>query len=294
MPEILGEKESKQLQALLAWGSVAYAAGFLTVMVHTARLGIPIIELIEPIYIWIGLPLAIVIFSTRWLLKAVRIRYDRFRTEIKESTSLIIETLKTEGNENNEDISKVANLASDIIVTVASFVPLGAAIISISSNDAFTKQLRNISIELATKLVKSPQYRTFLVKQVRISKETARLFFAINRFINFVVLVSLVPIGSFIYIYNLYPLIPQSLGGGRPTSVVITMDRDSIPSNSIDFQNLFTPTDLANSSTVVATDKVELLYSTNEQYYISKPDGTIVSISKNLVQAIIWYPEKQK
>ena len=67
MANFLKESEGKQLEVLISWASIAYALGFVTVMIHTARLGIPVIELIEPIYVWIGLPLALVVFSARWL-----------------------------------------------------------------------------------------------------------------------------------------------------------------------------------------------------------------------------------
>ena len=59
---LIHEVQSKQLQSILAWVSVAYALGFITVMVHTAQLGIPIIQLLEPVYILVGVPLAIVAF----------------------------------------------------------------------------------------------------------------------------------------------------------------------------------------------------------------------------------------
>ncbi len=46
---IFKETESKQIERVLAWGSVAYIAGFVTVMAHTARLGIPVIEILKPL-----------------------------------------------------------------------------------------------------------------------------------------------------------------------------------------------------------------------------------------------------
>jgi hypothetical protein len=41
-------------------------------MLHTYRLGLPVVELIEPIYIWVGLPLAVVLYFIGQLLAAFR------------------------------------------------------------------------------------------------------------------------------------------------------------------------------------------------------------------------------
>ncbi|HYK61081.1 MAG TPA: hypothetical protein VEV85_16735 [Bryobacteraceae bacterium] len=41
---------------------MAYGFGFLTVMVHTYPLGVPALQLIEPVNVWIGAPLAGVVF----------------------------------------------------------------------------------------------------------------------------------------------------------------------------------------------------------------------------------------
>lgn len=62
-------------------------------MLHTASLGIPIIEILKPIYVWIGLPIAIVIFSIRWLWQLASARVNRIKTRfasIKEETKDIL------------------------------------------------------------------------------------------------------------------------------------------------------------------------------------------------------------
>ncbi|HYL87063.1 MAG TPA: hypothetical protein VE263_22765 [Candidatus Angelobacter sp.] len=58
----VGTSKWPDIEPILKWGAVSYACGFLIVMIHTARLGIPALQLIEPINIWIGLPIAIVLF----------------------------------------------------------------------------------------------------------------------------------------------------------------------------------------------------------------------------------------
>ena len=42
------------IEPALKWVAVAYAFGFVTVMLYTYRLGIPVLQLIEPVNVWIG------------------------------------------------------------------------------------------------------------------------------------------------------------------------------------------------------------------------------------------------
>lgn len=57
------------IEPILKWAAVAYGFGFLTVMWHTHRLGVPVLQLIEPVNVWIGAPLAIVVFFLEKLVK---------------------------------------------------------------------------------------------------------------------------------------------------------------------------------------------------------------------------------
>jgi hypothetical protein len=58
----MAQLNNSSIDSVLAWGSVAYALGFVTVMVHTHDYGFPTLQLLDPIYIWIGWPLAAVAF----------------------------------------------------------------------------------------------------------------------------------------------------------------------------------------------------------------------------------------
>jgi hypothetical protein len=53
--------------------------------VHTSRLGVPVVQLIEPIYIWIGAPLARVLFFLGHLIKAFKRCRDLLRQELQEA-----------------------------------------------------------------------------------------------------------------------------------------------------------------------------------------------------------------
>jgi len=48
----------RDIEWILKWAADAYGFGFLTVMWYTHhRLGVPVLQLIEPVNVWIGAPL---------------------------------------------------------------------------------------------------------------------------------------------------------------------------------------------------------------------------------------------
>ena len=58
----MGEANWHNIEPVLKWGGVAYVFGFGIVMYHTYRLGIPTLQLIDPVNIWIGTPVTILTF----------------------------------------------------------------------------------------------------------------------------------------------------------------------------------------------------------------------------------------
>ncbi len=120
---MLKESEIKQIEYFLAWGSVAYIAGFITVTVHTAQLGIPVIEILRPVYIWVGLPLAIVIFFIRWLWNMVRARINRIRGEfgaIREETNELLVSRSI----TNKSVVELADVYIESYSVMLAFLPL--------------------------------------------------------------------------------------------------------------------------------------------------------------------------
>jgi hypothetical protein len=76
------------IEKLVAWASVAYAAGFVTIVIHTARLNIPVLELLEPIYVWVGAPLALVAFFFHSIVQWLRRKGREVATAYSEAGSL--------------------------------------------------------------------------------------------------------------------------------------------------------------------------------------------------------------
>jgi hypothetical protein len=77
------------VKSVLAWGSLSYACGFVTVTAHTWRLGLPVIQLIEPIYVWIGLPVAVVAFFSKKLYLYFRVRGSSVAEQLRTSSQLL-------------------------------------------------------------------------------------------------------------------------------------------------------------------------------------------------------------
>src|SRR4051812_34913304 len=73
------------IETLLKWGSIAYGLGFLTVLFNTVKLGIPTLELIEPVQVWVGIPLAIVF----WLVIAAYKYFKRHAGDLSHDLALM-------------------------------------------------------------------------------------------------------------------------------------------------------------------------------------------------------------
>src|SRR5687768_7852624 len=71
------------VERALAYAALSYGFGFVVVMLHTARLGFPVIGLLEPIYVLIGLPLAAVAFFGNQLNTFIRQRAAEARDSLK-------------------------------------------------------------------------------------------------------------------------------------------------------------------------------------------------------------------
>jgi len=87
-PAAAGESTRKWVESLLTLASLTYGLGFLTVFVHTGRLGLPVLTLLEPIYVLVGLPLTatgLLAFSMwRWLHQEVSGNIQRVRLAMQQ------------------------------------------------------------------------------------------------------------------------------------------------------------------------------------------------------------------
>lgn len=110
-----------------------------------------------------------------------------------------------------------------------------------------------------------------------------------NRGTNFVTAFLLILIGCFIYIIIVYPNAPQSIGGGKPLPIILFVNIEKLPASLPQIRALFPTDTLPNNSKIVATDKLELLYITDNEYFVRGTDKSIISLNKAGVEGVMWY-----
>lgn len=112
----------------------------------------------------------------------------------------------------------------------------------------------------------------------------------IFRAIRFFIFMSLIPIACYLYIFQIYPNIPQSYGGGKPAPVILIIDTETVSSKSSNLEILFPKNSNDLQAKSQETIELNLLYSTSDAYYITSNNGMILALDKDIVKGIIWNP----
>jgi hypothetical protein len=285
-----GEPKSKirDIEPLLKWAAVAYGGGFLTVMLHTHRLGVPVVQLIEPIYIWVGFPLALVLYFIGQLITVFQRIRERLRDDLDEAKELY-KALQA-------DIT--APEASDELIRFLR--GMGTAL-------AFPWFiLSEVVIEGLMRRFKKIIGRQFVQKdEAHAKKAASRVFRVITvvivvyRFVLRVLILALIPLACGVYMWLVYPIIPQSLGGGKPSQVWLIVNTKKIPTDDVALQSLFpvaTSEKGANQRQGVesttaegrTTCKVALQYQTEHAYYVKRGTGPIIVIGGDAVEGAVF------
>jgi hypothetical protein len=281
---VIDEIQSKQLQSILAWGSVAYVLGFLTVMVHTARLGIPIIQLLEPIYILVGVPLAVVAFFSRELWKLLKARTARLRYELQQTRAEItkIRAKQAEIKTVEEATSYLAQVLGNVLLIVMPNVtllqlPVSALVTLVSA--WWLKRYPTVA-----------QMVYSVTRKLELITTVYRGMIEVNRYLSFVILVSVIPVGSFLYIMYLYPLVPQSFGGGKPVAAKLIIDLTKVPRNASELRSLLSEHPDSKEASSAVSKEVALLYYTEGAIYVRAHIGPTIALKRDVVNGIIWMP----
>ncbi len=254
------------VKAVVAWGSLSYALGFVTVMLHTWRLGFPVLELLSAVYVWVGLPLTIVAFFSKYLARYFAARGAKFGNE-----------LRTSWEHLTGDVRRDAQIASQSFAVVVSLLPM-----------------LGIFRSLLERLIQRAGVQTTVTSE-RALKYLQRLgavlqgLSAIRKLLQTVELAGLIVGGIWLYVWVAYPLIPQSLGGGRPTTVRLVILTEKASAFLPDLQDPGAKPVLDGMKTAM-TSKMKLLYTTKDNYYLSSQTGSRVSLSKDAVAGVVWNP----
>ncbi len=270
---IPSSKTEDKVKTVLGWTSISYALGFITVTLHTFQLRLPVLEVLSSIYIWIGLPLAIVTYCSGWI-------FNFFKRQILISTSEIRTVWIDVNNKINEqDLNPLNANDADRVVNAFEGLPF---------TGTFMKLLKGPIVKLIHRInqgepVKSQRAKIVLQKFENISKGIN----AMKIVLNYIYLALALIFAIYFYVWKLYPQIPQTLGGGKPRTIQLLVDPEKIAGiGTFIFLENKTGDTLKLKSFL--TSQLKLLYKTKEQYYIECPNGERISISDDAVEAVIW------
>jgi hypothetical protein len=283
------------IEFLLRWASIAYAAGFLTVMVNTAALGIPVLQLIEPVLVWIGLPLAIVIWAvmqTRHLARRYRDRLTE-RLEKREEQFKRVETLSASGQVTEAFALVVSITIREALDITLSGAPLDRA--QELSVDIVRKALQKLSAPNeangADKDKGKASLRTAIKWMALSTKWTGRLVTALTAATHLILFIALIVAIVGGYVFFIYPKIPQKWGGGHAVEVRLILAEDKFPAGDLRLQKLFGET--TNKGTSLTgeprvTEQVDLLYATEHAYFVRPSGGPILQLSSDAISGVIY------
>ena len=255
-------------------------------------------QLLEPIYIWIGAPLAITLYFLEPLIAAYKRRRQLLRLEMDKINQDLAELRAIETPQKaaeaalkavGEMIDLIADFFSEVVGPMALLfklmreflLPALKRLLEENMNTGNADQLRSLLIRFTSRL-------TLGTRSV-----TAFLTFG-SRLLP----LALLALALGLYTVFVYPVIPQSLGGGSPLWPVI-VEAKKIPPDDENLQGLFPATEAEKADDAFQTkpDKPEiqvtctvvLQYETDHAYYIRRDHGPIVAIDHDAVNGIISY-----
>lgn len=256
------------VKGVIAWGSISYAFGFVIVMLHTWRLGLPVLDVLSAIYIWVGLPLAAVAFLSAWLIKLFKMRALARTANIKAAWAELKSPVST------GDLDVLATTFG-VLASAVPFVgllqgPLTALIRQASAGEGKPGQ-KNLRL-----------FR----RLIAISQGTV----AIQGIMNLVAIGLALVLGIYLYVWQLYPQIPQGLGGGRPKAVRLLVLVEKASAVLPDLLIQQGAVDAAKDKTLV-TARLTLLYMTKDYLFVENASGLRLSLRSDAVGGVIWNPQ---
>nr|WP_159373703.1 hypothetical protein [Cupriavidus taiwanensis] len=284
----IGPLAEERVKSLVTWTSISYACGFFIVLLHTWRLGLPVIELIHPIYVWIGVPLAMFGYFL-----------DHIFGYFQRGASEAMEDVRT-GWSRATGLDASGDLSDDLLKALRPALFLGP--LSYPVARLMNRWLCSVATkeDQRAKQLKTPADYAAWSTHLRRLLGWVHMVLAVAR--SFTLLVYALYLGLLVmlYVWTLYPQIPQSLGGGKPSSATLVVEASALPTSL-----LARTGGLAMEATEKATVSlpVWMLYGTKEAYFVrvrtpSNEDaktafrwhvtGETLSIKAETVKSISW------
>lgn len=229
------------VDSIAAWASVAYGCGFLVVLLHTGRLGLPVIELLEPIYVWIGLPFAALAFFGRRLLSWLKAHSTWHRDQL-------ISAL----NDENEEHDPIADFVAEAGRAWLWFLPRRWA----------SRRLRYMIDRLLHAVGRESRIAKGVLHTMRWQVRSLRAASSLQALTGVALIVGMTVFAIYHYVLRVYPSISQSYGGGAPLPVRLLLDSSMV--------SAVVNTD--HHGTVLSRE-VELLFRVSDTYWIRSSRG---------------------
>jgi hypothetical protein len=242
-----------QMTDWLKFGSVAYAAGFAVIMVHTARLDAPVVEALEFQNVVAGLPillaLGIAIWLTPWLLRPL-----------------------TSGDSPKVTISKTRIFVAGCLL-LAAVIGLYFDLRAVLHWQPSTSE--NWLVFSALVFISSvSMFAQAYQKNIRISDRLRALFRAMSVYSGVILLV----LG---YAILGYPRLPQGIGGGHSVRVTLYFKDPPLA--------LLLGGSVATSQQPNASGPLDLYYRTGSYLLLAKAQShRLIQVPTDQVLAVEW------
>jgi hypothetical protein len=285
------EASWRNIEPVLKWAGVAYMFGFLIIMVHTYRLGIPTLQLVEPINIWIGAPLAVVAFFL-----------DKIYVASKRAVGTLVQSLKEAGG-IREQFDKNSDNLEDLFLQIVDFwlgsLALFAAPFGLAGpmKQLYRRAFRAY-INLVKRIAKTDPLaflnadaggagRERLLNSVAPTLKWTLRVAAVAHFVNVAIYIVCIFLACWLYV-EVFPSIPQTLGGGRPLAVELLVSPDMLPQGK-EFEGWRTeghPSLGETKGNILVP--VTLYFHGEHELIVRKGAGPIVSLGDHAVEGIVF------
>lgn len=262
-----GSGDTKSVvEQVITWASVSYAAGFFIVLLHTWRLGLPVLDLVQAVYVWIGMPLALFAYFGNEIW-----RY--FRSRLEHHSSVLRDSIRNSTVPQNVNVSVLV----EVIARVGPFVLPG--FLTLTLFEWFVSQARK-RIAANTQVGK---------KVLRVLDLGFRTWVAIEAFFTLLTLVigAAIIAGVLIaYVWIVYPRLPQSIGGGAPARVRLVVDVSKVSPDFSAYSGL--GASFNKDGPPSFTPELQLLYKTADGFWLVSQKGRPFLLDKSVVLSLMY------
>lgn len=272
------------IQSLLGYAGFAYVVGFITLVVNTARYGVPVFEFVKPINLWVGAVPTFAILTGVAAFRKWRQKHGR-----KTSFSLLQVSLDILIFIYKATLSYAAAWLFYGFVSIQ--VYWGGRLLSRWLGDSFRDPfLSFVQSHRQPYVLFMAAASLFLVTLMELFNDVKRNDLLANEerigYILRYVITGVTIVILVVYIWVAYPRMPQRYGFGAPIDVKFVVGRELplvLPREPGGIEQ-------ANEE-LWTTDTIQLLFRTDKEYVVRfTKEGNVrtVSVDAASIKAIIW------